>query len=259
MLLAIDIGNTHTVFGVFKGEEIVYKWRMRTDKPATGDELRMAIIPLFSASAISPTSIKATIIASVVPRLVAGWQDAISSVFSHEPLIVSAEMASGLFTSKYNRVAEIGADRIADAVAMRRLYGSPCAVADFGTATNIEVIDKQGDFIGGILAPGIETASQALYATATKLSEIALVNPDSAIGRSTEEALQIGMVYGEADRLDGLMSRVFEQLGYTMPVIATGGLAHIVAPCSKVVTNIDEDLTLKGLRILNDHVNPNTV
>lgn len=257
MLLTIDIGNTHTVFGVFKDEEIAYRWRIRTDKSATGDELRMAIIPLFVASEVNPNSIKATIIASVVPRLVAGWQEAIALAFGNEPLVVSAKMAKGLFTCKYDKVAEIGADRIADAVAIRAIYGSPCAVADFGTATNIEVIDAKGDFIGGILAPGIETSSQALYNSATKLSEIALVPPVSAIGGSTEDALKIGMVYGEADRLDGLMSRVFAQLGYSMPVIATGGLAHIVAPFSKVVTNIDEDLTLKGLRILHDYVNSN--
>ena len=156
----------------------------------------------------------------------------------------------GLFRTDYPAPHEIGADRIADAVAAKERYGAPVVVVDFGTATNIEVTDRDGNFVGGVIAPGVETSAAALYSHATRLAAIELADPHQAIGTSTETAIQAGIVYGEADRVDGLVRRIFAQLGYEAPVVATGGLATCVAELSATITHVDPELTLEGLRLI---------
>ena len=162
----------------------------------------------------------------------------------------SAETAGSLFEADYPNPHEIGADRVADAVAAKALYGAPVIVVDFGTATNMEVVDADGRFIGGVIAPGVETSASALFSHATKLGAIDLVDPHTAIGHNTEEAIQAGIVYGEADRVDGIIRRIFAQLGYETPVVATGGLASRVAAQSQTITAINPELTLEGLRLV---------
>ena len=165
-------------------------------------------------------------------------------------VVCSAKTAGSLFDADYPNPREIGSDRVADAVAARELFGAPVIVVDFGTATNIEVVDKQGRFLGGIIAPGVQTGASALFSHATRLAAIDLVDPRHAIGRNTEEALQAGIVYGEADRADGLVRRVVEELGYDAPVVATGGLAPLIAEHSRTISAVQPDLTLVGLRLV---------
>jgi type III pantothenate kinase len=250
MLLAVDIGNTQTVIGLYEGEELRFMWRMATSKPHTADEVRIKLLAYLSAEGVDAKEIRGAVLASVVPRLSASWVEACSRMLARDVLVVGAESAKSLFKTRYKNPAEIGADRIADAVAAVSLYGTPVVVVDFGTATNIEVIDDEGYFIGGIIAPGMETSAAALFSHAARLSSIELVDPLVAIGRTTEEAVQAGVVYGEADRADGLIRRIFAELGYEAPVVATGGLSAAVAKASSLITEVHPELTLEGLRLI---------
>ena len=252
MLLAIDVGNSQTVLGLYEADKLLHMWRVATNKLHTSDELRIKVKPLFESEGIDASGVDGAALASVVPRLTESWHDAMVTMLGKEPLVVDARAAGDLFKSTYAHPAEVGADRVADAVAARILFGPPCVVVDFGTATNIEVIDEQGYFIGGVIAPGVETSANALFSRATKLAAIDLVDPGTAIGGTTEQAIQAGIVYGEADRVDGLMRRIFKQLGYETQVIATGGLAESVARISETITVVVPELTLDGLRLIYD-------
>ena len=250
MLLAIDVGNTQTVIGVFEGAELVHMWRIATNKTETNDELRMKIRPLLQSEDIEINDIDGSALASVVPTLTIGWISALERLTNIKPVVCNADAAGCLFDTDYPNPSEIGADRIADAVAARALYGSPVVIVDFGTATNMEVIDKDGSFVGGVIAPGMETSAAALFSHATKLSAIELVDPCTAIGRNTAQAIQAGIVYGEVERVDGIVRRIFDQLGYEATVVATGGLAPRVAPLSSTITETNPQLTLEGLRLV---------
>lgn len=253
MLLAVDVGNTQTVLGVYEGEALLHHWRIATARHHTSDELRVKLKPLLDSEGIAPGDISGVALASVVPGLTSAWASASRRIVGEDPLICSADVAGSLFSADYPNPHEIGADRVADAVAAQSRLGSPVVVVDLGTATNIEVIDKRGCFVGGIIAPGLETSAQALFSRATKLGAIDLIDPGAAIGRSTEQAMQAGIVYGEADRVDGLVNRVFAQLGYRAPVIATGGLAQRVMRHSSTITHVMPDLTLEGLRLVYEY------
>ena len=250
LLLAIDIGNTQTVLGVYDGRTLLHMWRLSTNKVETSDELLLKAMPLLESANIAAAELDGSIIASVVPSLTAAWKRALLSLLGCEPIVCSAETAGTLFDTTYPNPSEIGADRIADAVAARDRYGAPVIVVDLGTATNLEVIDAQGCFVGGIIAPGLETSAAALFAHATKLPTIDLVDPGSVIGKNTIHAMQSGIVYGEADRIDGFVRRVFAELGYETPVVATGGLATTMAPLCETVTHVNPELTLEGLRLI---------
>ena len=243
MLLAIDIGNTQTVIGVFDGAELRHMWRVATNKADTSDELRLKAKPLLDSEGIAVADVGGSIIASVVPSLSAAWKRALSGMLGCDPVVCSAKTAADLFATSYDNPSEIGADRVADAVAARMLYGAP-------VIANLEVVDAQGLFVGGIIAPGLETSAAALFSHATKLPSIELVDPGSAIGKNTVHAMQSGIVYGEADRVDGFVRRVFDELGYNAPVVATGGLATTMAPLCKTITHVNPELTLEGLRII---------
>ena len=250
MLLAIDIGNTHTVIGVYAGEKLESMWRIATSRTATADELRVVLSSLFSLENLSFADVRAGAVASVVPSLTQAWVRAVEDATGVAPLVCSAATAEGLFEADYPRPAEIGADRVADAVAARVLYGAPVVVVDFGTATNIEVVDAEARFRGGVIAPGVQTSANALFSHGARLPVIDLVVPPEVIGTSTVEAIQAGIMLGEADRVDGLVRRIFDQLGYEAPVIATGGLAPVVAPHSSTITAVNSELTLEGLRLI---------
>ncbi len=252
MLLAIDVGNTQTVVGVYRGADLVGMWRMATNRHHTADEVRIKLMPLFDSANLSFGDVQASALASVVPQLTQAWERALRDLTGTDALVCTARtaMAAGLFQTDYPSPNEIGADRVADAVAAKERYGAPVVVVDFGTATNIEVIDRDGCFVGGVIAPGVETSATALFSQATRLSAIELADPRQAIGKSTEAALQAGIVYGEADRVDGLVRRIFAQLGYEAFVVATGGLAPCVAEQSSTIMRIDSELTLEGLRLI---------
>ena len=252
MLLVIDVGNTQTVLGVYDGDELKHMWRIATGKADTADELRIRVLSLLRVEEIDPVCIEGSAIASVVPSLSTAWRQALSRLIGSEPITCSALTAQELFEADYPNASEIGADRVADAVAARFIYGAPVVVVDFGTATNVEVIDQNGRFVGGIIAPGLETSAAALFSHATKLPAIELSDPGSAIGKSTVHAMRSGIVYGEADRVDGFVNRIFDELGCEATVVATGGLATTMAPLCKTITHVNSKLTLEGLRLVYD-------
>ena len=269
LILAIDIRNTHTRLGLATGGVLAAQWSVGTDGGCTADEAVAVVATFFDAvdcgltplapdAALAPGDLPArapladgAIIASVFPSLTEVWVEAARRLTGTRPLTVGPGLKSGLKMA-FSDPSSVGADRVADAVAARSLYGAPVVVVDFGTATNIEVVDREGRFIGGVIAPGVDTSAAALFSRATRLAAIDLVDPHTAIGGSTEQAIQAGIVYGEADRVDGLVRRIFAQLGYEAPVVATGGLAPRVAELSQTITATNPELTLEGLRLIHE-------
>lgn len=257
MLLAIDVGNTQTVLGIYDGEELVHMWRLATNVDHTSDELRIKLHTLMKAEGLGESKIKGAILDSVVPALTHNWEKACARSFGVQTTVVSAATAGHMINIDAKAFPELGADRVADAVAAKRKYGSPVIVVDFGTATNIEIIDKTGTFLGGIIAPGVESSMRSLFSRAALLRSVELEDPGTAIGTNTAECIKVGIMYGEAARIDGLVDRVYEQLGYEATVVATGGLAHRIAPLSKRITEINLELTLQGLRMIYNELNKN--
>jgi type III pantothenate kinase len=253
MLLVADIGNTQTHLGVYDGERLVCSWRLSTRASDTADELLITLSALYASRTerLVHLPIHHAALASVVPSLNGEWLSAARKLTGGEPLLLTCETAVG-FACSYARPGEIGADRIADALAAVELYGAPVIVVDFGTATNIEVIDKEGAFVGGIIAPGLATSANALFNAAARLQRIDIVTPEKAIGRTTRDAVQSGLTYGEIDRIDGLVRRIFDELGYKAPVIATGGLSSRVLSLSTTITDVNDNLTLLGLRLAHE-------
>jgi type III pantothenate kinase len=253
MLLAVDVGNTQTVLGLYDGESLLAHWRVATIATNTADELAVSLNSLFSLEDLDKALITDLAIASVVPPLTAHWQHVAKRFNCAKPLVLDSTTNSGL-TIAYENPSEIGADRIADAVAAITLYGAPVVVVDFGTATNIEVIAENGAFVGGIIAPGLATSAEALFRAAARLAKINIEVPPAVIGRSTKEAVQSGLTYGEIDRIDGLIKRIFDELGYPATVVATGGLSARVVAISRTIDAVNDKLTLEGLRIIYDRI-----
>ena len=253
MLLAIDVGNTQTVIGLYDGQTLVRMWRIATSHTQTSDELRVCLQGLLDMEGISAEKVTGAVLATVVPKFKRLWLKVAALMFGVEALSIDAQVAKDLVDTSVYR-STIGADRVADAVAARFTYGAPVIVLDFGTATNIEVIDADGNFAGGIIAPGVETSMKALFSNAALLPEVELVDPGTALGLDTAEVMQVGIVYGEADRVDGLVRRVWRQLGYETPVVATGGLSAVMGDLCQTVTHVDAELTLHGLRLIHEHV-----
>lgn len=248
MLLAIDVGNTQTVLGIYDGENLVHMWRLATNVDHTSDELRIKLHALLEAEHIENAAIDGAILASVVPALTHNYEKVCMRQFGVEVIVVSSANCSQFLNIKPGTFMELGADRVADAVAAKMRYGSPVVVVDLGTATNIEVVDAEGTFVGGVIAPGVDSSMRSLLSRAALLHAVELEDPGTAIGANTTEAIKIGVVYGEAARIDGLIDRIHAQLGYTTPVIATGGLSHRIAPFTRTITEVNLELTLQGLR-----------
>ena len=253
MFFAVDVGNTQTVMGLYDGLHLIAHWRVATVTTDTSDELASKINSLFTLDGLSSALITDVAIASVVPPLTEQWQCVARRFTTTEPLILSSDIDTGL-AIKYPRPSEIGADRLADAVAAVSLYGAPVIVVDFGTATNIEVIDKDGAFVGGIIAPGLMTSAEALFNAAARLSRMDIEVPPAVIGTSTREAVQSGLTYGEIDRIDGLVRRVFRELGYETKVVATGGLSSHVVKISETIDVVNDNVTIEGLRLIYERV-----
>ncbi len=250
MLLTIDIGNTQTVIGVYEESRMRHMWRVTTNRQSTADEIRVVLMPLFTSEGLDLKQIDQAIMASVVPQLTNAWRQAIYDATGCHALFCSVKTADGLFKVNYPKPEEVGSDRLADAIGARFKYGAPVIIVDFGTATNIEVVDADGEFIGGVIAPGVETGAQALFSHGAQLAATHLHAPGHAIGTSTQEAIQSGIVYGEAERVDGLIRRIKEQLGQDAKVVATGGLVDLIAPYTQCIDHIDPTLTLDGLRLI---------
>lgn len=255
MLLAIDVGNTQTVIGVFEDDQWEHVWRTRTASNTTYDELHVELLGLFNAFGVQTSQITGVALSSVVPFLTDTWRIAIHHMFHLEVIESTRKNADGLMDFSAYVNGDLGQDRIADCVAARQLYGGPVIVVDFGTATNMEAVDGSGCFCGGVIAPGVRTSMDALVSRAALLPEVGLDRPPVALGLSTQTAMQIGLVYGEVDRVDGIVRRMWRQLGYAHTrVIATGGLGNVMGPLCETVSLVDNRLTLQGLRFIYDHV-----
>jgi len=249
LLLALDVGNTHVTAGVFRGPEVLARWRLETDRARTEDEYGVFFRHLFALAGLSPDEVEGVAIASVVPPLNWILEKLARRYFGRAPLMVRPEMDTGI-AIRCDNPREVGADRIVNAVAAFTQYGGPCIVVDFGTATTFDVVSGAGEYLGGAIAPGILTATEALFQKAAKLPRIELVDPGTAIGRNTITSMQAGIVYGFAGQVDALVRRIRRELGAAAPAIATGGLAGMVAEHAETIATVDVDLTLTGLRLI---------
>jgi type III pantothenate kinase len=247
MLLAVDVGNTQTVLGVYEGERLADHWRLATERTWTGDQLGVLLNGLLDAD-----SVDGICLASTVPTLIREWERLAERWLAAPLLVVGPGVKTGI-PIRYDDPREVGADRIANAVAARERYGAPCIVVDFGTSTNFDVVSAAGEYVGGVLAPGIEISMEALFARAARLVKVDYAEPPSVIGKTTVGGLQSGLVYGFAGQVDGIAAAIRSELGAPeAPVIATGGLASLIAPHSSAIGPVDPFLTLDGLRIVWD-------
>src|SRR5512137_24686 len=249
MLLTIDVGNSNTVLGVFRGKELIANWRLTTAREQTVDEYGVLTRNLFTLANLDRSSIGGVIVSSVVPPV--NWTLAEMSriYFGKKALFVELGVKTGMAVLVDNP-SEVGADRIVNAVAAFHKYGGPCIVVDFGTAITFDAISERGEYLGGVIAPGIGIASEALFARAARLPRVEIKDPGKVIGTNTVTHLQAGLYYGAVDMVDGMIARMKKELGEHSKVVATGGQARLVARGSKQIQNTDEFLTLTGLRLI---------
>ena len=249
MILAVDVGNTQTVVGLFEEEELAVHWRVSSDASITADELAVKVEGLLGMPGFTWHDVEHAIVGSVVPRLTDAWTEVVLAMVGEEPMIVGPGLKTGM-PIRYDNPHEVGADRIVNGVAAIAAFGAPVLVADFGTATTIDVIDADGGYVGGAIAPGVETSAEALFSKAARLSNVDLTEPGTAIGHNTRQSVQAGLLLGQAAMVDGLVRRIWTELGRETPVVATGGLAERMAKLCETVSDVDVDLTLKGLLLV---------
>jgi type III pantothenate kinase len=245
MLLCVDVGNTQTVIGLFDGATLTEEWRVATDRSRTGDELGVLLAGLLDVE-----TVRGICLASTVPSLVREWERLAERSAGAPMLVVGPGVKTGI-PIRYDDPREVGPDRIVNSVAAKARYGAPVIVVDFGTSTNFDVVSPAGEYVGGVLAPGIETSMDALFARAARLVKIDYVEPPSVIGKTTVSGLQSGVVYGFAGQVDGIVAAIRGELeAPDAPVVATGGLASLIAPHAKTIGTVDPHLTLEGLRLV---------
>lgn len=249
MLLAIDIGNTNIVLGVYRKEELVACWRLATDVHKMADEYTVLLSNLLSNEGLSKSEMKGSAISCVVPPLLPIFQEVCREHLKVEPLVVGPGIKTGV-RILIDNPRELGADRIVNAIAARRLHGTPAIVIDFGTATTFDVVSKEGDYLGGAIAPGIGISAEALYREAAQLPRIELALPQKVIGKNTVASMQSGVLFGYVALVEGMVERIEEELGEEAKVIATGGLAGVIAKETSVIQVVNLNLTLEGLRIV---------
>ena len=242
-LLAIDVGNTQTVLGLFENGELAEHRRVATEPMRTGDELGVLLRSLLDLDELDGISL-----ASSVPQLLRAY-DEVAGQLDTQILILGPGTRTGM-PIRYDDPREVGPDRIANAVAARERYGAPSIVVDFGTSTNFDIVSAEGEYVGGVLAPGIEISMDALFARAARLFKVDFVAPPSVIGKTTAAGLPSGLVYGFAGQVDAIVDRVREELGAEAPAIATGGLADLIVPHARTIDRVDPFLTLEGLRLV---------
>jgi type III pantothenate kinase len=249
MLLTIDVGNTNLTLGIYEDESLGARWRLATDHERMPDEYGLQFVGLLTHAGIQASDITGICLASVVPPLTSKIVQACNVYLNRTPLVVDAGVKTGVRV-RYEDPKAVGADRIADAAAVLQLYGSPACVVDFGTATTFDAISKEGDYLGGAISPGIGIAAEALFIRAAKLPRVDLQRPPSAIGRNTVHAMQSGLLFGYVALVEGMVARFRKELGKDMRVIATGGLAEILAVETEIIEVVAPWLTLDGLRII---------
>lgn len=249
MLLVFDVGNTNIVLGVYDQDRLIRHWRLSTDRNRTVDEYGMMICNLFRLTELDHRVIDAIIISSVVPPIMPTLEEMSQLYFNVDPLIVGPGIKTGM-PLHYDNPREIGADRIVNAVAGYELYGGPLIIVDFGTATTFCVISSKGEYLGGAITAGIGISTEALFQRAAKLPRIELVKPKSVIGRNTVSSMQAGLIYGYIGLVDGIVRRMKDEIKSEAKVIATGGIAELIAHDSETVDKVEPYLTLEGLRII---------
>jgi type III pantothenate kinase len=249
MLLAVDVGNTQTALGLYDDDRLAASWRVATEAERTGDEVAALLARLLELRDLGFEDVSGVALSSSVPLLVRAYEE-LSDRYAEAPLLVLGPGVRTGIPILYDDPREVGPDRIANAVAARERYGGPCIVVDFGTSTNFDAVSSAGEFVGGVLAPGIETSMEALFLRAARLTKVDFTPPQTVIGKTTASALQSGLVYGFAGQVDGVVRRMRMELGDTAPAVATGGLADLIAPHSETIERVDPLLTLEGLRLV---------
>jgi type III pantothenate kinase len=244
VLLAVDVGNTQTALGLYSGAELSDHWRVATERSTTADELGVLLNGLLDFDGV-----EGICLASSVPVLIREWE-LLASKWADAPVLVVGPGVKTGIPIRYDDPRELGSDRLVNAIAAKERYGAPVVVVDFGTSTNFDVVSPAGEFVGGVLAPGIEISVDALFARAARLVKVDYVAPPTVIGKTTVTALQSGLVYGFAGQVDGIVDRIREELGAEARAVATGGLADLVAPHSRTIERVDPFLTLDGLRLV---------
>ena len=249
MLLAIDVGNTNSVLGVFRGEELIANWRLTTAREQTVDEYGVLTRNLFTLAGLDCAAIAGVAVSSVVPPVNRTFAEMSRIYFGQKALFVEMGVKTGMAVLVDNP-SEVGADRIVNGVAAFHQFGGPCIVVDFGTAITFDAISAKGEYLGGVIAPGLGIASEALFARAARLPRVEIKDPGRVIGTNTVTHMQAGLYYGAVDMVDGMLTRMKKELGENAVVIATGGQARLVSKGSKHIQHTDEFLTLKGLRLI---------
>jgi type III pantothenate kinase len=249
VLLAVDVGNTQTMLGLYEGDRLAESWRVATEAERTGDEVAALVARLLELSDLGFEELTGVVLSSTVPLLVRSYQE-LAERYAEAPLLVLGPGVKTGIPILYDDPREVGPDRIANAVAARERYGAPCIVVDFGTSTNFDAVSTAGEYVGGVLAPGVEVSMDALFLRAARLTKVDFVAPQTVIGKTTASALQSGLVYGFAGQVDGIVRRMREELSDSAPAIATGGLADLIAPHSETIERVDPLLTLEGLRLV---------
>jgi len=249
MLLTIDVGNTDTTFGVFDGEKLRAAWHIATGIRRMGDEYAAFLLYLMDHEGLKVSDIKAIVLCSVVPPLIATLEELFQHYFKITPLVIGAGVKTGV-RIRMDNPREVGPDRIVNAAAAQTLYGAPVIVVDMGTATTFDTVSKEGDYIGGAISPGIMTAAEALFTRTSRLSRVELVRPKRAIGTNTVSAMQSGIVFGYVGLIEGIVARIQAELDEKAKVIATGGFATLMGQETDIFDEVNPDLTLIGLRLI---------
>jgi type III pantothenate kinase len=247
-LLVVDVGNTNTVLGLYEGKELKADWRLATRREATADEVGIFVRGLLESV---DATVSRAIVATVVPSLHFPWKSAFRRYFQLETLFVEPGIKTGM-PILYDNPQEVGADRIVNAVAAFERYGGPCIVVDFGTATTFDVVNPAGEYVGGVIVPGVTISAEALFSRAARLSRVEIRKPDRVIGTTTAGSIQSGLFFGYLSLVDGLIDRIASELPSPPAVVATGGLAELIGRASEKIAHIDPHLTLEGLRLLDE-------
>ncbi len=251
MLLVVDVGNTQTHFGAYRGTELLEHWRFATVRQSTADQLGAALRNLLGLRGLAFEDLDASIVSSTVPQLEPEWTAMAARYLGHEMHTVGPGTKTGM-AIRYDNPREIGADRLVNAVALRERFGGPAVCVDFGTATTFDVLSADGDYLGGALMTGIEISLEALSERGARLPKVELAPPRSVIGKNTIDAIRSGVVFGYAGAIDAILRRLYDELGERAAVIATGGLASLVVPYTEEISEVDDLLTLTGLRLLHE-------